>query len=184
MIGKELQERNRYIGALNKCEADINKSLSNLDFAITNPTISIKEKLHEMEDLFHKHEMEFYTSSPLGQLIRDFLLLHLHDTINIELMNIVNFESKIRLCGIRLPIKNLFLKALNKRIEEIKNFEIDENLPETLGKYATNESLVYFLLIDDDLEKLGYSDLVEKVSEKRITEMLRISNTYQKKMKK
>lgn len=184
MIGEELRERNRHIEALNKSEANINRVLPNLKITITNPATIVKQKMHEMEDLFHKQEMEFYTYTPLGQLIREFLLLHLQDTIGIDLRKTVNFEAKITLSGVRLPIKNPYKDLLDKRIEEIKNFNIDETLPETLGKYMTPENLPNILFMDDDLIKLGYSDLAETAIERTVENMRKKGNSCKKRIKK
>lgn len=171
MIGRELQERNRYIGALNKSEADINFTLSNLKIKVVNPATIVKRKMHEMEELFYQQEMGFYDNFALGQVIRDFLLRYLFDTVNNNITKIINFESRITINELRLPVKNPFIEGINKRIDVIKSFRIDETLPETLGKYMTNENLENILFIDDDLIKLGYSDLAETAVERTLNEM-------------
>lgn len=183
IIGRELQERNRYIEALNKSEANINSNLSYLKIKVMNPATIVKRKIYEMEELFHQQEMEFYTNLALGQVIRVFLLEHLSDTINNNITKIINFESLVTINGIRLPIKNPFIEGINKRIEEIKKFRIDETLPETIGKYMTNENLENILFIDNDLIKLGYSDLAETAVERTLNEMQKNESRNKKNQK-
>lgn len=171
MIGRELQERNRYIGVLNKSEADINYVLYKLQIEVINPTTVVKQKMHEMEELFHQQEMEFYTNFALGQIIRDFLLWYLFDIINTNFQKMINFESLITIKGSRLPIKNPFIENFNKKIDKVRNFKIDETLPESLGKYITVENIPNILLMEDDLVKLGYSDFAENAVERTLKEL-------------
>ena len=163
MIGRELQERNRYIEVLNKSETDINSILCKLQIEVINPTTVIKQKMHEMEELFHQQEMEFYTNFALGQIIRDFLLWYLFDIINTNFQKMINFESIVTIKGSRLPIKNPFIENFNKKI--------DETLPENLGKYITVENIPNILFIDEDLIQLGYSDLAENAVERTLKEL-------------
>lgn len=171
MIGKELQERNRYIETLNKAEATINSCLCNLQINLINPATIVKGKLHEMKDLFYQQEIKFYENFALGLTIREFLLSYLQDTIGYHLRKIISFEEKITIKNVRLPIQNPFVKNFNKRIEEIKSFNIDEKLPERLGKHMEIENLNSILFIDDDLIKLGYPNLAEKAVERTLEEM-------------
>ncbi len=171
MVGKELQERNRYIETLNKAETTINFCLCNLQINLINPVTIVKRKLHEMEDLFYQQEMNFYENLTLGLTIRSFLLSYLQNTIDYPLRKIISFEKKITIENIRLPIQNPFVKNFNKRIEEIQDFKIDEKLPERLGKYMEIEDLNSILFIDDDLIKLGYPELAETAVEKTLEEM-------------
>ena len=171
MIGRELQERNRYIEVLNKSEADINFILCKMQIDLRNPVTVVKQKMHEMEELFHQQEMEFYTNFALGQIIRDFLLRYLLDTTNTNLRKIVDFESKITIDNFRLPITNPYIKGFNKKIDEIKEFKIDETLPKKIGKYMTIEDLPNILFMDDDLIQLGYSDLAENAVERTLKEL-------------
>lgn len=164
LSNEELTEKNYYIGMFNQQQTKLKKTELVLNQQITNPFSMIKNKNFEMESLFYSHEKSYYTKSPLGRIIIDYFILSLVDILEL-LEKIAVFEGNVTIQGFRLPIKNPYLKEYNRTIEQLKNFEIDEYLPERIGKVLTKER--YFkemLFVEKELKELGYKIIAQTIA--------------------
>lgn len=179
IVGDELKEKNYYISFFNTEEQVLKSATNRMRQVIDNPYAVVKKKNHEMEDFFYDKGKNYYTETKLGPIIKDYLILLLTKSIE-KLYKVIILENAITIYGrVNSNIKNPMVKQYHKAIDQIKNFEIDETLPQKLASFLTEERFEEEKeSISQDLIELGYENASDKVEE--IETIIKKKNEKQK----